>query len=95
MMDNDFGFTFEDSEELKTKIKTESSVDKKAISKYYTDSMTSIIQMFMPLLNNLTKDPEKDTIRWPNREKVIKEFITSVYKQEEDLRRGFDERFGK
>ena len=34
--------------------------------------------MIMPLLNNLMKNPEKDTIVWPNREKTIKAFIKKM-----------------
>jgi hypothetical protein len=34
--------------------------------------------MIMPLLNNLLKSPEKDTIVWPNREKQINAFIKKM-----------------
>ena len=34
--------------------------------------------MIMPLLNNLMKNPEKDTILWPNRDKKIKEFVKKM-----------------
>jgi hypothetical protein len=30
------------------------------------------------LLNNLMKNPEKDTIVWPNRDKTIKTFIKKM-----------------
>lgn len=58
--DNDFGFTFIDSEDIKTQSQ---------------DKVHGLRDMIMPLLNNLMKNPEKDTIVWPNREKTIKNFI--------------------
>jgi hypothetical protein len=61
--ENDFGFTFNDSEEIKAQ-----SVDK----------VQGLRKMIMPLLNNLMKSPEKDTIVWPNRDKTIKQFIKKM-----------------
>jgi hypothetical protein len=60
---NDFGFTFSDSEEIKIQTK---------------DKVQGLRNMIMPLLNNLSKNPEKDTIVWPNRDKKIKEFIKKM-----------------
>jgi hypothetical protein len=61
--DNDFGFTFADSEELKAQSE---------------DKVDGLRKMIMPLLNNLSKNPEKDTIVWPNRDKSIKAFIKKM-----------------
>lgn len=61
--DYDFGFTFSDTEELKTQA---------------VDKAEGLRKMIMPLLNNLMKNPEKDTIVWPNREKTIKQFIKKM-----------------
>ena len=61
--DNDFGFTFMDSEELKSQGE---------------DKVQGLRDMIMPLLNNLMKNPEKDTILWPNREKTVKAFIKKM-----------------
>jgi hypothetical protein len=60
---NDFGFTFVDSEEIKTQT---------------NDKVQGLRDMIMPLLNNLMKNPEKDTIVWPNRDKAIKTFINKM-----------------
>jgi len=57
--DNDFGFTFADTSEVKDKVQ-------------------GLRDMIMPLLNNLLKNPEKDTIVWPDREKKIKAFIKKM-----------------
>jgi hypothetical protein len=61
--DDDFGFTFADSEEIKAQS---------------TDKVEGLRKMIMPLLNNLMKNPEKDTIVWPNRDKTIKSFIKKM-----------------
>ena len=60
---NDFGFTFVDSEDSKTQT---------------NDKVQGLRDMIMPLLNNLMKNPEKDTIVWPNRDKAIKTFINKM-----------------
>lgn len=63
---DDFGFSFVDSNEIKTKIEnTENKLE-------------GLRDMIMPLLNNLMKNPEKDTILWPNREAKIKAFIKKM-----------------
>ena len=38
-----------------------------------------IVDMVMPLLNNLKKNPDKPNIVWPNREKDIDKFIKRLY----------------
>jgi len=42
------------------------------------DKVQGLRKMIMPLLNNLMKNPEKDTIVWPNRDKTIKAFIKKM-----------------
>ena len=61
--DDDFGFSFTTSDAHDTKRK---------------DDLEGLKKMIMPLLNNLMKNPEKDTIVWPNREKTIKAFIAKM-----------------
>lgn len=61
--EDDFGFTFLDSEEIKAQGE---------------DKVQGLRKMIMPLLNNLMKNPEKDTILWPNRDKTIKAFIKKM-----------------
>jgi hypothetical protein len=64
--DDDFGFTFMDSSEIQT-IQTQAQ-----------DKVHGLRNMIMPLLNNLMKNPEKDTIVWPNRDKSIKAFVKKM-----------------
>lgn len=63
---DDFGFTFADSNEIQAKVATTE------------DKLQGLRKMIMPLLNNLMKNPEKDTILWPDREKKIKAFIKKM-----------------
>jgi hypothetical protein len=64
--DDDFGFTFVDSNEIQQKV---SSTE---------DKLAGLQAMIMPLLANLKKNPEKDTIYWPDREKKINAFIKKM-----------------
>lgn len=63
---DDFGFSFVDSNEIKAKVETTEN------------KLEGLRNMIMPLLNNLMKDPDKDTILWPNREAKIKAFIKKM-----------------
>lgn len=63
---NDFGFTFADSEEILTKVTASEN------------KLEGLKNMIMPLLKNLMKNPEKDTIVWPNRKQKIEEFIKKM-----------------
>lgn len=56
-MDEDFGFSFVETQELK--------VDNRA------EELYNAISIF---LENLKKNPEKDTIHWPNRVEKIEQF---------------------
>ena len=62
---DDFGFTFSDTEDMKATAE---------------DKVQGLRNMIMPLLNNLKKYPEKDTIVWPDREKKIDAFIKKMDK---------------
>lgn len=45
----------------------------------HKEKAQQIVDMIMPLLNNLKKNPEKPNIVWPGREKVIDKFIKRLY----------------
>jgi hypothetical protein len=53
--DNDFGFTFADEESF---IKSNNS------------KLVELRAMIIPLLNNLKKNPDKDIIQWPGKDRV-------------------------
>lgn len=68
MKENDFGFTFADSNELSAEVDTA------------TQKLEKLRAMIMPFLNNLKKNPEKDMIKWPgpDRVKSIDDFIVRI-----------------
>lgn len=70
---DDFGFTFVDSNESQSKV---ISFEDRAVSA--EAKVDGLRNMIMPLLKNLMKNPEKDTIVWPNRKQKIEEFIKKM-----------------
>lgn len=64
-MEEDFGFSFTDSES--TKIETQDEV------------LEKVYNIIMPFLNALKKDPDKKTIVWDNRIEVIDNIIEKLY----------------
>lgn len=70
----DFGFTFTDEEEITQPIyssKDEEIDDLK-------QRLQALNKIFLPFLENLTKDPEKPMIKWPNRAEVIQKQIVRL-----------------
>ncbi len=69
--EHDFGFTFVDEEQF---TRVETVVDNEKLRK--------LRAMIMPLLLNLKKNPEKDIIQWPGKERIksIDSFIKKMDK---------------
>ena len=69
--EHDFGFTFADEE---TFTKVEKVVDR--------EKLMQLRKMIMPLLLNLKKNPDKDIIQWPGKDRVksIDAFIKKMDK---------------
>lgn len=67
----DFGFSFQDDLESNLNAVTE----KAAIAE---DKAQTLYNMFIPLLNNLKKFPDKPNIYWPDRVKKIDSFIEKM-----------------
>jgi hypothetical protein len=44
----------------------------------YRTQMIALEKLILPLLNNLMKNPDKDTIKWPNRTAAIKSQLTKI-----------------
>lgn len=88
--DFDFGFTAVTEEELTIVQQLEAEKQQATESATLTSSekeklenkINSLYNMFQPLLTNLSKNPEKDYIYWPNRLTKIEEFsdkLNEVY----------------
>ncbi len=48
------------------------------LEKDYESKLEEIEQLVLPLLVNLTKNPEKDYIRWPNRAESVQKHINKI-----------------
>ena len=85
VFDEDYGFSFvpviselEKTEEVfKNKFAEQQTSHETTLSqvKYKLDSLHSVI---MPFLINLSKDPEKEYVHWPDRSVKIKSFINKI-----------------
>lgn len=86
MADDDFGFSFVSGEELKKhqemlqkKLDEHSEIiEKKTVE--LQDRLNGLRDLVMPLLKNLTRNPELDYVYWPDRAKKVQEFIDKVNK---------------
>lgn len=73
--DFDFGFSLVDENELDAVQQAQQAVastSKEAIAT--ANKVDRLFNMMMPLLNNLSKNPEKEYIYWPNRIEKIEAF---------------------
>lgn len=64
---NDFGFTFTDEDEITTPVYSSLNEQVDDLKK----RLHAVENIFLPLLENLARDPDKAIIRWPNRKEVI------------------------
>jgi hypothetical protein len=68
--DYDFGFTTEDTQGI---ISThEATVDE------YKQKLKAVEKLIVPLLVNLMKNPDVDTIKWPGRAPIIEKQIEKI-----------------
>jgi hypothetical protein len=66
----DFGFTTEDTQEIISS--HVASVDE------YKQKLQSVEKLIIPLLVNLMKNPDVDTIKWPGRAPIIEKQIDKI-----------------
>lgn len=81
---DDFGFSLVSEDELKAhedllrrKIEEQTEVVQKTEAEL-KDKLDGLRDMIMPLLINLSKDPDKSYIFWPDRVQKIEKFIKKV-----------------
>lgn len=67
--DYDFGFTFEDEENVVVYDNEINDLKKR---------LQSVEKIIIPLLENLSKDPDKPIIKWPNRKPIIDKQIVKI-----------------
>lgn len=81
---NDFGFSFEyetDPEVIKETITTDyvSKIsDKDDIIKNYKERIQSLGKVILPLLQQLSKEPDKPMIKWENRKEILDKQIKLI-----------------
>jgi vacuolar-type H+-ATPase subunit E/Vma4 len=79
-MNFDFGFSAVTEEELKQYEKQQlqelsAKVESKGVEAYtYKERLDTMYKMIIPLITNLSKDPQKEYILWPGRDKKLAEF---------------------
>jgi len=91
LTDDDFGFSLVSEQELKAheellkkKVEEQSKVVQQTTKQMEQNSielqgkLMGLRNMIMPLLTNLSKDPEKTYILWPERAEKIQAFIKKV-----------------
>ena len=75
---SDFGFTTMDSEQFRQSLpKAEAYNTPGRVEKKVRD----IMDMIIPFLNNLMRDPEKDILKWPDRAKKVQELKEKIVKR--------------
>lgn len=67
--DNDFGFTFANEDEIVSENGTHANLQVEIQD--LKERLQALNKMFRPLLENLSKNPEKPMIKWPNRKEII------------------------
>lgn len=73
MRDFDFGFSLEDEDFVTPAKKEEIAGLQDSESR-----LNEVVEMILPLLNNLMASPEKPTIYWPNRSEKVEEFKSKL-----------------
>ena len=74
--EEDFGFSFVDESEIEERVQTAEGS--------FKERLAEIERLMLPLLNNLTKDPEKVMIKWPNRVEVVQKYRDKLLKLTRD-----------
>ena len=77
MKEDDFGFTLVDENEIrKYEQELKQQIDNERVSTQ--EKLEGLKDLFMPLLNRLSRDPERHYIFWPNRVEKIDDFVKKL-----------------
>lgn len=77
---NDFGFTTVSEEEIEPVSSKEKISELTADTKEYKKRLDTLYKAIQPLLDNLSLNPEKEYIHWPDRAIRVNEFKDQVGK---------------
>jgi hypothetical protein len=75
---NDFGFTAVDEDEIINTNTNYSSLNEEVDD--LRKRLHACEKIFLPLLQNLAKNPDKEMIKWPNRGPIIEKQIENLLK---------------
>ena len=88
--DDDFGFTFADEEEIQqaavqehvetNTILTTNNAELASNNEELTNRIQQMYDAVIPLLKNLSKNPNQEFIKWPNRTAKIEQFKAKLDK---------------
>lgn len=73
---HDFGFTFANEEEIMITNTQHLSLTEQVED--LKQRLHAVNTIFMPLLDNLSKDPDKPMIKWPNRKEILDKQIKKL-----------------
>lgn len=73
---NDFGFTFTSSEDVLDETPEYSSLQEEVDD--LRQRLHAVNKIYLPLLENLNRDPDKPMIRWPDRKAVLDKQIVKL-----------------
>jgi hypothetical protein len=73
-VNHDFGFTFADEEDITKPVYSSLNEQVDDLKK----RLQAVEKMFMPFLTNLSRDPDKAMIKWPNRAEMIDKQIKKL-----------------
>lgn len=73
-LEDDFGFTFEDEETLAATLTAPATDEITDLKK----RLEAIRKIYLPLLENLSKNSDQPIIKWPNRGPVLKKQIDKL-----------------
>lgn len=69
--EHDFGFSFFDESEIDQHAENVAAQAVNEVQLTYKERLQKVEDLILPFLNNLTKQPEKVMIKWPNRKEVV------------------------
>jgi hypothetical protein len=71
---HDFGFTFTNEEEVSSPVYESTAQEVEDLKQ----RLRAINKIYMPLLENLNRDPGKEFIRWPDRKELLDKQILKL-----------------
>lgn len=80
-VNNDFGFSFVHEDDI-----IKSSDTFQAANQAIEEAVDEMCQMIFPLLDNLSKDPEKEVIKWPNRAASVENLKKRIMQKANELK---------